>query len=127
MSTVAAPVANLFEAGVAAGPGLVQRAKLGDEQAFLGLYEMHGRGIHSWSLKAADSVAAAEDLTRLVFLEAFANLESVPDDGAFASSLYRKAIKNVVNRRLMNSSAENSEQRLSSNQHLSHHQSPSSI
>src|SRR4051812_17911042 len=74
VSTLAAPIANLFEAGVEADRGLVQRAKLGDEHAFFGLYEMHGRGIYSWSLKAAESVAAAEDLTRLVFLEAFTNL-----------------------------------------------------
>jgi DNA-directed RNA polymerase specialized sigma24 family protein len=127
VSTLAAPIANLFEAGVEADRGLVQRAKLGDEHAFFGLYEMHGRGIYSWSLKAAESVAAAEDLTRLVFLEAFTNLDSVPDDRAFACSLYRKAIKNVVSRRLVDSSAENSEQRLSSNQHLSRHQSPSSL
>jgi DNA-directed RNA polymerase specialized sigma24 family protein len=127
VTTLAAPIANLFEGAVAADPGFVQRAKLGDEQAFLGLYKMHGRGIHWLSLKAAESVTAAEDLTRDVFLDAFANLASVPDDDTFACCLYQKAMKNVVNRRSVDFSAENPEQRLSSNEHLNHQQSPLSI
>lgn len=71
---------------------LVGRAKTGDQQAFLGLYEMHVRNIYSLSLRLTGEVTAAENLTRDTFTLAFRTLD-VCDDAMFARWLYCCAAK----------------------------------
>ena len=78
---------------------LVGRAKTGDQQAFLGLYEMHGTHIYSLSLRLTGSVAAAENLTRDTFTLAFSRLEAIYDDATFEGWLYCCAAKTMAARK----------------------------
>jgi hypothetical protein len=76
--------------------GLVDRAKEGDKQAFLALFEAYGRRIYSLSLRLAGNVAAAENLTRNIFIDAFRSLDAIHDDAAFADRLHCIAVKTLT-------------------------------
>jgi DNA-directed RNA polymerase specialized sigma24 family protein len=82
---------------------LVGRAKAGDQQAFLGLYEMHGKQIYSLSLRLTGSIPAAEDFTRDTFTLAFSTLEAIYDDATFAGWLYYCAAKAMSARKAVDS------------------------
>jgi RNA polymerase sigma-70 factor (ECF subfamily) len=75
---------------------LIERAKKGEQQAFVSLFQAHSRRIYTLSLRLAGSVPAAEKLTRDIFVEAFSNLNAVYDDDAFAAWLYHHAAKAVI-------------------------------
>jgi hypothetical protein len=75
---------------------LIERAKKGEQQAFVSLFQAHSRRIYTLSLRLAGSVPAAEKLTRDIFVEAFSNLHAVYDDDAFAAWLYHHAAKTVI-------------------------------
>lgn len=79
---------------------LVDRAKLGERRAFLGLFEAHASRVHALSLQLVDDAATAEILTRDIFLEAYSNLHAIRDDAAFASWLHRRAVRVVFARYL---------------------------
>ncbi len=79
--------------------GLVDRAKEGEKQAFLGLFEAHASRIYSVSLRLVGKVAAAETLTRDIFIEAFSRLDAIRDDATFGRWLYYSAAKTLVARK----------------------------
>ncbi|MGH9505097.1 MAG: RNA polymerase sigma factor [Terriglobales bacterium] len=76
-------------------PGLLDRAKEGEKQAFRALFEAHAGRIHSFTLRTLEDRTAAENLTREIFIEAFSDLDSVEDQTEFADRLYREATKKV--------------------------------
>ncbi|MGA8540290.1 MAG: sigma-70 family RNA polymerase sigma factor [Terriglobales bacterium] len=75
---------------------LVQRAKLGDEQAFAALYQMHKKRVYSVCLQMTKDVADAEDLTQEAFLQVFRSVTSFRGDSAFSTWLYRIAVNTVL-------------------------------
>jgi RNA polymerase sigma-70 factor (ECF subfamily) len=48
---------------------LIERAKLGDAQAFQALYDKHKRRVYSLCLRMTANTAEAEDLTQEAFLQ----------------------------------------------------------
>jgi RNA polymerase sigma-70 factor (ECF subfamily) len=80
--TIALPAQNLIE-----------RAKNGDQQAFLGLFQAHSKRIYSMSLRLAGTLSAAEDLTRDIFVDAFHNLNAIGDEQEFSTWLYQRAAR----------------------------------
>lgn len=103
MITLTAVVSNVLPAVGASlrsyELGLVDRARSGERQAFLGLYETHKRRVYSLSLRLLGDAGAAENLTSDIFIEAFRNLESITDE-SFADWLRRSALKNVMTGRV---------------------------
>lgn len=79
--------------------GLVQRAQVGDEQAFATLYDLHKKRVHSVCLQMTRHEADAEDITQEVFLLAFRNVKSFRGDSAFSTWLHRIAVNTVLMRR----------------------------
>src|SRR5882724_6823258 len=77
---------------------LVDRARLGERGAFLGLFQAHAARVNFLSLQIADDVQTAEKLTRDVFLEAFRHMASIRDEAAFSSWLHRRAVKEIFTR-----------------------------
>jgi RNA polymerase sigma-70 factor (ECF subfamily) len=76
--------------------GLVERAKLGDEEAFAMLYDLHKKRVYSVCLQMARNVADAEDLTQEAFLQVFRSVSSFRGDSAFSTWLYRIAVNAVL-------------------------------
>jgi hypothetical protein len=99
LGTVSAiPIDSLSILGTAraAEPvGLVARAKAGDGSACQALFKTHATRVYSLSLRLAGGELEAENLTRDIFLGAFANLNSIPDDDAFAEEVRRQSAKAV--------------------------------
>ena len=99
MATVSAiPVDSLSILSMpeAAEPiGLVARAKAGDGSACLALFKTHAKRVYSLSLRLAGAEFEAENLTRDIFLAAFANLNAIPDDDAFAAEVCRQSARTV--------------------------------
>lgn len=77
---------------------LVQRAKLGDEEAFAALYQLHKKRVYSVCLQMTKDVADAEDLTQEAFLQVFRSVSSFRGDSAFSTWLYRIAVNTVLMR-----------------------------
>jgi RNA polymerase sigma-70 factor (ECF subfamily) len=75
---------------------LVQRAKLGDEEAFAALYQLHRKRVYSVCLQMTKDVADAEDLTQEAFLQVFRSVNSFRGDSAFSTWLYRIAVNTVL-------------------------------
>jgi len=75
---------------------LVQRAKLGDEEAFATLYQLHKKRVYSVCLQMTKDVADAEDLTQEAFLQVFRSVNSFRGDSAFSTWLYRIAVNTVL-------------------------------
>jgi len=90
VSTFALPAANVAVSKSASHhhAELVELAKEGDKQAFIGLFELHTERIYTLSLRLTGSVLEAEDLTRQIFLNGFRKLHDVHDDAQFSSFLY---------------------------------------
>lgn len=75
---------------------LVERAKLGDEEAFAALYQLHKKRVYSVCLQMTKDVADAEDLTQEAFLQVFRSVNSFRGDSAFSTWLYRIAVNTVL-------------------------------
>jgi RNA polymerase sigma-70 factor, ECF subfamily len=76
--------------------GLVQRAQVGDEQAFAKLYHLHKKHVYSVCLRMTRHEADAEDMTQEAFLQAFRNVKSFRGDSAFPTWLHRIAVNTVL-------------------------------
>ena len=103
MDTIAIPTPAFTPCTYAAAllaQSLVERAKNGDQQAFLDLFQTHSRRIYSMSLRLAGSLSEAEDLTRDIFVEAFHNLAAIGDEQEFSTWLYRRAARIQITTRL---------------------------
>src|SRR5271154_571159 len=76
--------------------GLIQRAQVGDEEAFATLYTLHKKRVYSVCLQMTRDVADAEDLTQEAFLQLFRSVNSFRGDSAFSTWLYRIAVNTVL-------------------------------
>jgi len=74
---------------------LIERAKLGDAEAFEALYHLHKRRVYSLCLRMTANTAAAEDLTQEAFLQLFRKIGTFRGESAFSTWLHRMAV-NVV-------------------------------
>ena len=77
----------------------IERAKLGDAEAFQVLYDKHKRRVYSLCLRMTANTAEAEDLAQEAFLQLYRKIATFRGESAFSTWLHRLAI-NVVLMRL---------------------------
>jgi RNA polymerase sigma-70 factor, ECF subfamily len=75
---------------------LIQRAQLGDEEAFAELFQLHKKRVYSVCLLMTKDVAEAEDLTQEAFLQVFRTIGTFRGEAAFSTWLYRIAVNTVL-------------------------------
>jgi len=73
----------------------IERAKLGDAQAFQALYDKHKRRVYSLCLRMTANIAEAEDLTQEAFLQLYRKIATFRGESAFSTWLHRLSV-NVV-------------------------------
>jgi RNA polymerase sigma-70 factor (ECF subfamily) len=73
----------------------IERAKLGDAEAFEVLYNLHKRRVYSLCLRMTANAAEAEDLTQEAFMQLFRKIATFRGESAFSTWLHRMAV-NVV-------------------------------
>lgn len=73
----------------------IEKAKLGDAEAFQVLYNLHKRRVYSLCLRMTSNTAQAEDLTQEAFLQLFRKIGTFRGESAFSTWLHRMAV-NVV-------------------------------
>ena len=73
----------------------IERAKLGDAEAFETLYNLHKRRVYSLCLRMTANAAEAEDLTQEAFMQLFRKIATFRGESAFSTWLHRMAV-NVV-------------------------------
>jgi len=96
----AAGTANLTEPRQNQGaetsePEAIERAKLGDAEAFRVLYDKHKRRVYSLCLRMTANTAEAEDLAQEAFLQLYRKIGTFRGESAFSTWLHRLAV-NVV-------------------------------
>ena len=74
---------------------LIERAKVGDAQAFQALYDKHKRRVYSLCLRMTANTAEAEDLTQEAFLQLYRKIATFRGESAFSTWLHRLSV-NVV-------------------------------
>ena len=74
----------------------IERAKLGDAEAFQFLYGLHRRRVYSLCLRMTGNIAEAEDLTQESFLQVFRKLPTFRGDSALSTWMYRVAVNTVL-------------------------------
>ena len=74
---------------------LIERAKLGDAEAFQALYDKHKRRVYSLCLRMTANTAEAEDLAQEAFLQLFRKIATFRGESAFSTWLHRLSV-NVV-------------------------------
>jgi RNA polymerase sigma-70 factor, ECF subfamily len=83
------------QAGDSLEAALIERAKLGDAQAFQALYDKHKRRVYSLCLRMTANTAEAEDLTQEAFLQLYRKIATFRGESAFSTWLHRLSV-NVV-------------------------------
>ena len=83
------------QAGDSIEAELIERAKLGDAQAFQALYDKHKRRVYSLCLRMTSNTAEAEDLTQEAFLQLYRKIGTFRGESAFSTWLHRLSV-NVV-------------------------------
>jgi RNA polymerase sigma-70 factor, ECF subfamily len=83
------------QAGDTLEAGLIEKAKLGDAQAFQSLYDKHKRRVYSLCLRMTANTAEAEDLTQEAFLQLYRKIQTFRGESAFSTWLHRLSV-NVV-------------------------------
>jgi RNA polymerase sigma-70 factor, ECF subfamily len=73
----------------------IERAKLGDAEAFRVLYDKHKRRVYSLCLRMTANTAEAEDLAQEAFLQLYRKIATFRGESAFSTWLHRLAV-NVV-------------------------------
>jgi RNA polymerase sigma-70 factor, ECF subfamily len=73
----------------------IDRAKLGDSDAFQALYDRHKRRVYSLCLRMTANTAEAEDLTQEAFLQLYRKIGTFRGESAFSTWLHRLSV-NVV-------------------------------
>jgi RNA polymerase sigma-70 factor (ECF subfamily) len=73
----------------------IEKAKLGDAQAFQTLYDKHKRRVYSLCLRMTANTAEAEDLTQEAFLQLYRKIGTFRGESAFSTWLHRLSV-NVV-------------------------------
>lgn len=77
-------------------PNLVAKAKLGQEEAFGGIYNLYFEKIYRFIYYRVNHKEVAEDLAEEVFLKAFSKIGSVQKDDSFEGWLYQIARNKVI-------------------------------
>jgi RNA polymerase sigma-70 factor, ECF subfamily len=83
------------QAGDSFEAALIEKAKLGDAQAFQALYDKHKRRVYSLCLRMTANTAEAEDLTQEAFLQLYRKIQTFRGESAFSTWLHRLSV-NVV-------------------------------
>ena len=83
------------QASDSAEAAVIERAKLGDAQAFQALYDRHKRRVYSLCLRMTANTAEAEDLTQEAFLQLYRKIATFRGESAFSTWLHRLSV-NVV-------------------------------
>jgi RNA polymerase sigma-70 factor (ECF subfamily) len=73
----------------------IERAKLGDAEAFQMLYDKHKRRVYSLCLRMTANTAEAEDLAQEAFLQLYRKIATFRGESAFSTWLHRLSV-NVV-------------------------------
>jgi len=73
----------------------IERAKVGDGEAFEVLYGLHKRRVYSLCLRMTGNTAEAEDLTQEAFLQLYRKIATFRGESAFSTWLHRLSV-NVV-------------------------------
>jgi RNA polymerase sigma-70 factor, ECF subfamily len=73
----------------------IEKAKLGDADAFQALYERHKRRVYSLCLRMTANTAEAEDLAQEAFLQLYRKIATFRGESAFSTWLHRLSV-NVV-------------------------------
>jgi RNA polymerase sigma-70 factor, ECF subfamily len=73
----------------------IERAKLGDAEAFQVLYDKHKRRVYSLCLRMTANTAEAEDLAQEAFLQLYRKIGTFRGESAFSTWLHRLSV-NVV-------------------------------
>src|SRR5712675_3654099 len=73
----------------------IERARLGDAEAFQVLYDKHKRRVYSLCLRMTANTAEAEDLTQEAFLQLYRKIGTFRGESAFSTWLHRLSV-NVV-------------------------------
>ena len=73
----------------------IEKAKLGDAEAFQALYDRHKRRVYSLCLRMTANTAEAEDLTQEAFLQLYRKIATFRGESAFSTWLHRLSV-NVV-------------------------------
>jgi RNA polymerase sigma-70 factor, ECF subfamily len=73
----------------------IDRAKLGDAEAFQTLYDRHKRRVYSLCLRMTANTAEAEDLAQEAFLQLYRKIGTFRGESAFSTWLHRLSV-NVV-------------------------------
>lgn len=76
---------------------LVERAKLGDQQAMYRLYKSHVQAMYNTSIRIVVNQFDAEDIIQESFLSAFKSLSSFKGDSSFGSWVKRIVINKSLN------------------------------
>src|SRR5499427_8258100 len=82
-------------AGDNAEAELIEKAKLGNAEAFQALYDKHKRRVYSLCLRMTSNTAEAEDLTQEAFLQLYRKIATFRGESAFSTWLHRLSV-NVV-------------------------------
>ncbi len=91
--------ARKLQGGELSEADAIERAKMGNADAFEALYDLHKRRVYSLCLRMTANAAEAEDLTQEAFLQLFRKIGTFRGESAFSTWLHRMAV-NVVLMRL---------------------------
>jgi RNA polymerase sigma-70 factor (ECF subfamily) len=75
---------------------LVSRARMGDQEAFATLFDLHKRRVYSLCLRMTGDVVEAEDLAQDAFIQVFRKLATFRGDATFSTWLYRVVVNTVL-------------------------------
>jgi len=70
---------------------IVERARNGDDEAFVLIYEHYSSQIHRYVFRLVNHQELADDITQETFLKAFQNIRKISDDSNISAWLYRIA------------------------------------
>ena len=70
---------------------VIDRARNGDEEAFVLIYEHYSTPLHRYVYRLLGNVELADDVTQETFLKAFQNIRTVAGDSNIGAWLYRIA------------------------------------
>lgn len=76
---------------------LLQRLIKGDEEGFVGLYDLHSRSIRAFITRYVNSKPLAEDLTQEVFIKIWENRAGLADVKSFKAYLFITARNHTLN------------------------------
>lgn len=70
---------------------VIERARSGDEDAFVLIYEHFGSQIHRYVFRLVGNQELADDITQETFLRAFQSIQGIAEDSNVSAWLYRIA------------------------------------